>query len=203
MKKSMLNLAVLMSVAGMSAETAAFAQIVHLDYNVTGDKVTIVGHKGESRGTYEDKDVIATLELDVASFPDVYQTAGGLEKGLKAYGICGLMQDRTSQFKGAANKFEAMLIESTRLREVGALWSETKEREVKAKAPKVDAYLAQAVAELKNVSVATATAFLGGLTKDEVGKLSQNAAVVAKLEALKAAAVEAGEEQIDMSDLFA
>jgi hypothetical protein len=189
--------------AGASADAAAFAQIVHLDYSVTGDKVVVVGHKGESRGTYEEKDVIARLEMDVDSFPDVYQTAGGLEKGLKAYGICGLMQDRTSQFKGAANKFEAMLAEATRLREEGALWSETKEREVKAKAPKIDAYLAQAVAELKKVSVATATALLGGLDKENLAKLVANPAVVAKVDELKAAAQASGEEQIDMSDLFA
>lgn len=205
MKHSNIALSVLLTSAfafaadsGLTEE--ALASIAHLDYSVEGDQVVIVGHKGESRGTYEEGDVVAKLVLPVDSFPDVYQTAGGQAKGLKAYGICGLLQDRTSQDKGAGNKFAAMLAESRRLREDGALWSVTKERaERAAKAPKVDSFLAQAIAEVKGAPLVSVTAYLERLSKDEVATIASNEAVKAKIAELRAQ-VEA--EDFDFGDLM-
>lgn len=206
MKNSNAVLSVLLTTAfayaadsGLTEE--ALASIVHLDYSVEGEQVVIVGHKGESRGTYGEADIVAKLVLPVDSFPDVYQTAGGQSKGLKAYGICGLLQDRTSQDKGAGNKFAAMVEESTRLREEGALWSVTKERaERVAKAPKVDSFLAQAIAAVKGASLAAVTAYLEKLDKDAIATIASNDAVKAKIAELRA---QAESEQLDFSDMLA
>jgi hypothetical protein len=176
------------------------AIVNYLHYAVLGTQVVITGHNGETRGTFEEKDVVGQVVLDVGAFPDAYQTAGGETKVLKAYGLCSLLQDRSSQAKGPADKFEYMQKEAARLQEEGALWSQTVEKEVKAKAPKVDSLFAQALAELKGVGVAAATIMVGKLSKEQVAALMANEKVKAKMAELRTAAEAA--DDMDLSDLF-
>lgn len=178
--------------------------ITQLCYAVTGNAVSIVGHCGATRGDYTPEQVIAQFEVEVGDLPDTFQTAGGETKSLKAYGICGLLQDRSSQEKGPDAKFKAMLAEAQRLASPGALWSVTKERTAKASVPKVDPILVAVIAELKKVTVAEAQANLINLDKEAIGKLKVNPKVV-ELYAAKEAEIKAAqsaESTLDLADLL-
>jgi hypothetical protein len=191
-------------VDGEAGQSVAARIITQLCYAVTGTGVAIVGHCGPTRGDYTPEQVIAQFEVEVGDLPDTFQTAGGESKSLKAYGICGLLQDRSSQEKGPDAKFKAMLAEAQRLASPGALWSVTKERAAKASTPKVDPILVAVIAELKKVTVAEAQANLASLDKDVVAKLKANPKV-AELYAAKEAEVKAAqsaESTLDLADLL-
>lgn len=184
--------------------TVAQRLITQLCYAVTGTGVAIVGHCGPTRGDYTAEQIVAQFEVEVGDLPDTFQTAGGETKSLKAYGICGLLQDRSSQEKGPDAKFKAMLAEAQRLASPGALWSVTKERAAKASTPKVDPILVAVIAELKKVTVAEAQANLASLDKEVVAKLKANPKV-AELYAAKEAevkAAQAAESTLDLADLL-
>ena len=68
-------------------------------------------------------------------------------------------------------------------------------------AKKVDSYLAQAVAQLKGISVVQATEALKALTTDQIGQLSANPNVKDIIATLKAEATEQT-EQMDLADLL-
>lgn len=172
-----------------------------IDYAVKGDKAVITAHTGETRKEFTQEQIVGQIVVDVAKIPDVFKTAGGEEKSLKAYGISSLLQDRSSQAKGQSEKFEYMQAEAERLMSEGALWAVTRESAPKApKAPKVDALLAQALAELKGCTVTVAAAYVGKLDKDSLAELAGKEVVKAKIAELKAAAAEA--EELDLSDLL-
>lgn len=177
-------------------------QIVHLHYAIMGNAAVITAHAGEARGTFTQDDIVGQIVANVDEVPDVFQTAGGESKSVKAYGINSLLQDRSSQAKGAAEKFAYMQNEWNRLCTEGALWSEAKESSPKApKAARVDSLLAQAVAELKGLSVSVATAMLGKLDKEQLAKIASNEAVKAKVEELRAEAAEQADE-LSLEDLL-
>ncbi|QGH73577.1 MAG: hypothetical protein [Siphoviridae sp. ct7UA22] len=175
--------------------------VTFVHYSV-GEKVVITAHNGKTRSEFEQKDVVDQVVIDAASFPDVLETAGGEKKSIKAYGISSLLQDRSSQAKGPAEKFEYMKAEAERLQTEGALWSEARESAPKApKAPKVDAFLVAAIAELKGVTQTVASVFLSKLDKEQVKELAARPAVQAAVEAQRKAAEAA--DDIDLSDLLA
>lgn len=191
-------------VQGEAKQTTAQKVISQLCYAVTGTGVRIVGHCGATRGDYTPEQVVAEFEVEVGDLPDVFKTAGGETKSLKAYGICGLLQDRSSQEKGPAAKFAAMLAEAQRLATPEALWSVTKERAAKQTLPKVDPILVAVIAELKKVTVAEAQANLANLDKEVLAKLKANPKVqemyAAKEAEVKAA--QSAESTLDLADLL-
>lgn len=176
-------------------------EIRYIHYAVLGAMAVITAHAGETRSEFTQEDIVGQIVANVDDVADVLKTAGGEEKSLKAYGINSLLQDRSSQAKGQAEKFEYMQTEWARLTAEGALWSATKEAVAKApKAPKVDSLLAAAIAELKGVSVTVATVMLSKLDKEKVASLQASEAIKAKIAELRAAADEA--EAMDLSDLL-
>lgn len=174
---------------------------VKLDYKLNGTIVTITAHTGESNSNYVAEDVINSAELDAADFPAILTTGSeDVTKSLVGYGLQKLLQDRTSQIKGAAAKIDGMIAEATRLKET-AQWSALKEREASApRAAKVDSFLAQAVAELKGITVVQANAALGKLSKEERQSVADKEVVAGIVARLKAEAKDA--ETADLSDLF-
>ncbi len=180
----------------------------HIDYVVDGSVVRVVLHNGETRGTYEPDDIVKQAEFDSAQWPSAFISGEGT-KTLAAYGLSKLLQDRTSQEKESPlAKFEAMLAEAARLttpdengqffwREAVARGS-TGSRGTRA----IDSLLAQAIANLKGVSVLDASAALKAMDKDKLDALRSNAAVAAELERLKAEAKAADASGVDLSDLL-
>ena len=180
----------------------------HIDYVVDGSVVRVVLLNGETRGTYEESDVLKQAEFDSAQWPVAF-ISGESTKTLAAYGLSKLLQDRTSQEKESPQaKFEAMLAEAARLTtpdENGAFfWREaatrgsTGSRGTRA----IDSLLAQAIANLKGVSVLDASAALKAMDKDKLDALRSNAAVAAELDRLKAEAKAADASGVDLSDLL-
>lgn len=172
-----------------------------IHYAVQGTQTVITAHNGETRSEFTEADIVGQIVANVDDVADSLLTAGGEAKSFKAYGINSLLQDRSSQAKGQAEKFAYMQEEWARLQSEGATWSVTKEAAPKAaKAPKIDSLLAAAIASLKGVSVTVATVMLGKLDKEQVTALAANDAVKAKIAELKAAAEEA--EGLDLTDLL-
>lgn len=174
---------------------------VKLDYKLNGTVVTITSHTGESNSNYTPEDVTNSATFDAAEFPVTLTTGSDdVTKSLVGYGLQKLLQDRTSQIKGAAAKIDGMVAEANRLKESGQ-WSALKEREASApRAAKVDSYLAQAVAELKNITVVEANAALAKLSKEERAAVAGKEVVANIVARLKAEAKDA--ETADLSDLF-
>ena len=180
----------------------------HIDYVVDGSKVVVVLHTGETRGTYEEADIIKQAEFDSAQWPVAF-ISGESTKTLAAYGLSKLLQDRTSQEKESPQaKFEAMLAEAARLTTPDAdgafFWRETVARGSTGSrgTRAIDSLLAQAIANLKGVSVLDASAALKAMDKDKLDALRSNAAVAAELERLKAEAKAADASGVDLSDLL-
>ena len=180
----------------------------HIDYVVDGSVVRVVLHNGETRGTYEESDVLKQAEFDSAQWPVAF-ISGESTKTLAAYGLSKLLQDRTSQEKESPQaKFEAMLAEAARLTTPDAegqfFWREavargsTGSRGTRA----IDSLLAQAIANLKGVSVLDASDALKAMDKDKLDALRSNAAVAAELDRLKAEAKAADASGVDLSDLL-
>lgn len=176
-------------------------EVRFIHYSVTGNAAIITAHNGESRSEFTQEQIVGQIVANVDQVPDVFVTAGGEEKSVKAYGLNSLLQDRSSQATGQAAKFEHMQAEWNRLCGEGALWSAQKESAPKApKAAKVDSFLAAAIGELKGVSVSVATVMLGKLDKEQLAALAANEAVKAKVAELKAQADAA--DGMDLSDLL-
>lgn len=174
---------------------------VKLDYSLNGTKVTITAHTGESNSNYTDEDVINRADFDAADFPVILTTGSeDVTKSLVGYGLQKLLQDRTSQVKGGAAKIDAMTAEANRIME-SAQWSALKEREARApRAAKVDSFLAQAVAELKNITAVQAGAAISQLSKEQRENLMANEAISTIVDRLKAESKDAA--AADLSDLL-
>ena len=172
---------------------------MHLCYELNGSQVTITLHDGEKRSEFEDDDIKSQCSYNVGELPQEF-VAGEDHKTLAGYGLLKLLQDRTSQDKGHQEKFDAMESEFERL--ASGQWRKTVERAASTGAGgrrKVDVILAQAVAELKGISVTQASAALKGLEKAQYEALSGSEVVKSKMAELRDAA---GEEECDLADLF-
>jgi hypothetical protein len=175
---------------------------IRLHYVLNGTVVTITAHTGESNSEYAETDVIDTITYDAANFPVSFATGSDeVTKTLAGYGLLKLLQDRTSQDKGAVQKIAAMRTEADRLQE-SAQWSELKERAASApRQPKVCTFLAAAIAELKGVTVAAATANLGSLTKEQRDNIAANPVVADVITRLKAELKD--QAAVDLTDFLA
>ena len=191
---------------GQSTAGSVAAQF--LDYVLNGTKVSVVLHHGETRGTYTEADIDKRLDLDAVDFPAEFKAGEEGVRTLIGYGLSKLLQDRTSQNSGSpAIKFEAMVEKANRLATVEAdgsfQWKGQSERRSSgARGTRaVDGFLAQAVAELKGISVIEASAALQTLDKEKVDALRTSPVIVAKVAELKAAAKEQA-QSVDLSDLL-
>lgn len=178
-----------------------------LAYFIDGTKVRIVLHTADAKAEISPADTVSEVTFDANDFNHEFQSNDGT-KTLLSYGLVKILQDRTSQVtESLAKKFEAMQAEAQRLltaNEDGTYnWknavvrAESKPRSAK----KVDSYLAQAVAQLKGISVVQATEALKALTADQIGQLSANPNVKDIIATLKAEATEQT-EQMDLADLL-
>lgn len=178
-----------------------------LAYFINGSEVRIVLHTADAKAEISPADTVAEAVFDSENFAHDFQSNDGT-KTLLSYGLVKILQDRTSQVtESLAKKFEAMQAEAQRLQtanEDGSYnWknavvrAESKPRSAK----KVDSYIAQAVAELKGISISQATEALKALTAEQIGVLSAKEGVKNIVARLKAEATEQT-EQMDLADLL-
>lgn len=173
-----------------------------LSYDLLGTLVTVVLlNVVEVEGAEPTETEVNRFSLDAASFPAVFTTGDeAVTKSLAGYGLQKLIQDRTSQVSGdTQKKFDAMLAEGERL--MGGEWRSAVERSSGGATPKADPILAQAVAELQNLTIPVATAALSKLTAEQIKVMKDKPAVKAKCDEIREAAKSA--EAVDLSDLFA
>lgn len=166
--------------------------------------IRVVLHQAEKKGEIGPADILDEVVLDVAGFPAKFED-GDEGKTLAAYGLCKLIQDRTSQVPGSKAKFDAMVAEAARLSETGQ-WRnpvERKEGAVRAGSRRVDALVAKALSELKRIDLAVAEATLKKLDKDSYEKITKNEKVIALVASYKASVADAeGETGTDLADLL-
>lgn len=165
--------------------------------------VRIVLHTAEKKGEIGPADLIEEVSLAVADFPAEFKNGDGLMT-LASYGLCKLVQDRTSQVAGCAEKFAAMVKEAQRLIDTGEWRAAVVRAEgtTRAGSRKVDALVAKAVGELKGLSLPAAEAALKKLDKDSYDKLCKSEKVQELVQKYKAeAGAEAGAET-DLADLL-
>lgn len=180
-----------------------------LAYFLTGTEVRIVLHTADAKGEIGPADKVNEVVVDAAALPAIFMD-GETQKTLMGYGILKLLQDRTSQVSSStSDKFAAMVKEAQRLAEADEAghgkWKATVVRAEGAgsrSTKKVDTFLAQALVEIKGISLAQATEALKALDKEQVKALASNAKVVAIVERLKGEANAAGPEGADLADLL-
>ena len=178
-----------------------------LAYFIDGTNVRIILHTADAKAEISPADTVSEVTFDANDFDHEFQSNDS-PKTLLADGLVKILQDRTSQVtESIAKKFEAMGAEAQRLltaNEDGTYnWKNAVVREASKprSAKKVDSYLAQAVAQLKGISVVQATEALKALTADQIGQLSANPNVKDIIATLKAEATEQT-EQMDLADLL-
>lgn len=192
-----------MAKAKTTPQTTLPAGAMRLAYFIGAEGVRVVLHQAEKKGEIGPADVVQEVTLDVAGFPAKFED-GAEGKTLAAYGLCKLVQDRTSQVAGPKEKFEAMVKEATRLSETGQ-WRnpvERKEGVVRAGSRRVDALVAKALSELKGIDLAVAEATLKKLDKENYEKITKNPKVVELVESYKKAADAEGGPVADLADLL-
>jgi hypothetical protein len=197
------------------AKTAApkteteFVGKAKLAYFLTGSQVKIVLHTADVKGEIGPADKVNELVVDAADLPVDFKD-GDVMKKLAGYGLLKLLQDRTSQISSStADKFAGMVAEAQRLAEAdeagfGAWKAKTVRAESSAvrSSKKVDTFLAQALVELKGITLAAATSALKALDKEQIKALAGNEKVVAIVERLKAEGSADQASGADLADLL-
>ena len=181
-----------------------------LAYFINGTQVRIVLHTADAKAEISPADTVSEMNFDANDFGHEFQSSDGA-KTLLAYGLVKILQDRTSQVtESIAKKFEAMQAEADRLttqNEDGSYnWKNVVVREKSAprSTKKVDSYLAQAIAQLKNISVSAATEAVKALDVDKVAAMMANPKVKEIMDVLKEQAKkEAESNEFDLADLLA
>lgn len=173
-------------------------------YSLVGTVVTLTLWRGEEGVKFGDEaaEVVSTHTFDANDVPAELTDGNVGVKSLAGYGLLKLLQDRTSQEKDPAGKAALMEQYFAEYFTQGQWKKPVERKEGKASTGsrrKIDAVLAQAVAQLQGISVAAATASLRDLDKDDVAAISANPRVVAVMDELRA---EAKEEQADLTDLL-
>jgi len=146
--------------------------------------------------TDDSSEVIAEKTFNVADIPAELNDGENSVKSLAAYGLSKLLQDRTSSVD-AEGKLEAMEEVFALLK--GGEWRQRKEGGAGKKAA-IDPIFAQAIAEIKSVSVAAATIALQGMDADQRKALRQVETVKAKIAEVREAAE--GEAADLLSDMI-
>lgn len=175
---------------------------LRLAYFIGAKGVKVVLHRAEKKGEIGPADLVEEVQLNVSDFPELFAD-GDEGKTLAAYGLCKLVQDRTSQVAGCAEKFGAMVKEAQRLQESGAWRSavERKEGGTRTGSRKVDTLVAKALSEIKGIDLAVAEASLKKLDKDNYEKICKNQRVVDLVAQYKADVPAEGVET-DLADLL-
>lgn len=181
-----------------------------LAYFLTGSRVAVVLHTADAKGEIGPADKVNELVVDAADLPAEFKD-GDVMKKLAGYGLLKLLQDRTSQISSSTtDKFNGMVTEAQRLAQSGEDgFGDWKAKSVRAESTavrstkKVDTFLAQALVELKGITLAAATGALKALDKEQVKALAANEKVVAIVERLKAEGAASGEGGADLADLLA
>ena len=181
-----------------------------LAYFLTGSRVAVVLHTADAKGEIGPADKVNELVVDAADLPAEFRD-GDVMKKLAGYGLLKLLQDRTSQVSSSTtDKFNGMVAEAQRLAQSGEDgFGDWKAKSVRAESTavrstkKVDTFLAQALVELKGITLAAATGALKALDKEQIKALAANEKVVAIVERLKAEGAAGGEAGADLADLLA
>lgn len=188
---------------GSSAEGTALPNgALRLAYFIGAEGVKVVLHRAEKKGEIGPADLVEEVTLRVEDFPAKFED-GAEGKTLAAYGLCKLVQDRTSQVAGCAEKFQAMVKEAQRLQETGA-WRnavERKEGATRTGSRKVDTLVAKALSEMKSIDLAVAEATLKKLDKESYDKICKHARVQ-ELVAQYKSEVSAEAPETDLADLL-
>lgn len=183
--------------------TPAPAGQARLAYFIGAEGVRVVLHQAEKKGEIGPADIVSEVTLSVEQFPAKFED-GAEGKTLAAYGLCKLVQDRTSQVAGTKEKFDAMVKEATRLSETGQ-WRNPVERVAgvpRAGSRRVDTLVAKAISELKGVDLAVAEATLKKLDKDSYEKICKSEKVVELVAKYKADANVESAPAADLADLL-
>ena len=155
-----------------------------LHFEDVGQKVVITLYTGETWSD-ENKQIIKTAELDAATIPDELHS-GEKVFSLKQYGLKKIVQDRSSDEKDKAVKFDEMLETYKQLQE--GVWRVAGEaRESTPRGSKsVDPFLAAAVAEVSGKTILEVSVALQAKTKDERKALLEHPKVKPVYDRLKA-----------------
>jgi hypothetical protein len=139
--------------------------------------------------------VVAELEMACANVPDRLEDGDGFAS-MKAYGIRAFVSDRTSQFRsyGIAHTMEEMQAV------YNMLCSGVYRAKRKAGAGNDLDLMAQAIADLKGVSIDRAKATVKALSKEQQASVRSNKEVAAKMLELRVEVDNA--EVVDLGDLF-
>lgn len=151
-----------------------------LNYEPGVDEVKVTIFTGEGWSS-EDRKIVEEHTFKVGDLPESFESGEGA-KGLAAYGLQSLLQDRTSQVKdGARAKLEAMK-EYFEIFRTGK-WREYKEG-VGRKAS-INPLFAQALANLKKAPIAAVLKRLNEMTKEERDALRSLDPVKAEIDRLE------------------
>lgn len=195
--------------AKAAPKTTAADGKTKLAYFMEGTKVRIVLHTADAKGEIGPADKVNELIVDAADLPKEFRDGDGV-KTLIGYGLQKILQDRTSQISSSTtDKFNGMVAEAQRLANSGDDGiGEWKAKSVRAESAvprsnkKVDTFLAQALVELKGITLAAATSALKALSKEQVAALAANEKVVAIVERLKAEGAADQAKEADLADLL-
>lgn len=168
-----------------------------LHYQTNADSVTVTLYSGE-KFSDEGKEILETVEFAVSDIPAELKN-GEEVVSLAAYGLAKLLQDRTSQDKGAKEKLESMQGYFNEFFTKG-LWKKPAAERTAATGSrrKIGASLAEAVARLQGITAIQAEAALKALTKEQFDGLVKNQRVVDMVSEVEA---EAG-EGVELGDLI-
>lgn len=170
-----------------------------LHYELNGTVVKVTEFRGE-KFSDEKKEVLNVVEFDAAEVPSLLKN-GDAEISLAAYGLSKLLQDRTSQEKGSADKL-TLMGEYFNEYFINGLWK----RPAAERAPvatgsrrKITASLAEAIARLQGITAIAAESSLKALDKERFDAVCKNPRVVDMIKEIEA---ENATDSVDLSDLL-
>lgn len=168
-----------------------------LHYSTTAKSVIVTLYQGE-KFSDENKEILQTKEFAVDEIPAVLKN-GDEDVSLGAYGLAKLLQDRTSQEKGAEAKLDSMVKYFEEFFTQGLWKKPAAERSTSSGSRrKIGASLAEAVARLQGITAIQAEAALKDLTKEQFDGLVAHERVVAMVKEVEA---EAG-DTVELGDLL-
>lgn len=167
-----------------------------LHYALIGAVITVTEYRGE-RFSDESKEVLQTLEFDANECPAQLMD-NATEKSLAGYGLLKLLQDRTSQDKGAENKLTSMQTYFEDFFTQG-LWKKPAERTATTGGSrrKITATLAEAIARIQGVTAIQAEAALKAVDKERFDAIVANERVLAMIAEVE----KENEETVALDDL--
>lgn len=168
-----------------------------LHYALVGAITTITLYRGE-KFSDEAKEILETVSFDADKCPESLKD-GDIEKSLAGYGLLKLLQDRTSQDKGASEKLAAMKEYFEEFFSAGLWKKPAAERASTAGGSrrKITATLAEAIARIQGVTAIQAEAALKNVDKERFDSIVANERVVAMVAEVE----KENEETVALDDL--